>query len=107
MWMQSLFFALMQCVFVTLPFYVSAHLKKQFFHLSAVLNCVSRVSGVQQVLVMSVYVAIRHRNDMDIFNHHNDGFLQRQNLVKKRRSRRKRNQYQLDDDTDFNDVSTQ
>ena len=36
---------------------------------------------------MSVYVAVKHRNDMQIFNHHNDGFVQRRKQKLKRRSR--------------------
>ena len=50
---------------------------------------------------MSVYVAVKHRNDMQIFNHHNDGFVQRRKQKLKRRSRLRDD----DDEIDFEDVS--
>jgi hypothetical protein len=48
MWLQSLFFSFIQCAFITHPFLI---------------------------LLVSFYTAVRHRNDLGVFDHHDDGIL--------------------------------
>ena len=48
MWLQSLFFSFLQCVFVTHPLLI---------------------------LLYSVYTACRYHGDMSVFDHHDDGII--------------------------------